>query len=163
MINQSGHFHETWAHIRDNGKGISQADADALAELRAPMPPSRAHIKRNEKAKNRPQIIVARPKKPKKPDTLRKQYAKDISNIHALLREIGAKPAIIPAKPLPKPPLPPIPPAPATSTACPRPSDPYAAAIAAGRKAARESVIEMRKLGLTPSAATLAMAAFDAE
>lgn len=46
MGGQSEQFYEVFAQLRDHGKPNTQKEAQALTEARAPMPPSKAHLKR---------------------------------------------------------------------------------------------------------------------
>jgi hypothetical protein len=46
MKTQSEQFAETFCHLRDNAKPYTEQDAADLAHVRAPMPPSKAHLKR---------------------------------------------------------------------------------------------------------------------
>ncbi len=46
---QAEQFAEVFNHLRDTAKPVTQQDAADLAALRAPAPPSKAHLKRLER------------------------------------------------------------------------------------------------------------------
>lgn len=59
-MSQSEQFGEAWAYLRDNARPVVPDDVYYLREIRADMPPSRAHIKRLKKS--RPEIVPTKPR-----------------------------------------------------------------------------------------------------
>lgn len=61
-MSQSEQFHEAWAYLRDNAKPVEPHDVWDLRVVREQLPPSKAHIKRLQRA--RPVVTIARRKPP---------------------------------------------------------------------------------------------------
>lgn len=114
-MSQSEVFHETWAYLRDNAKGICERDAAILAELRAPMPPSRAHLKRIQ----RPRPVISTNPPPSRDLSAREEARDRRQRAQAMLAAIGMAKPVYKASPLPRVPLPPIPPSERVASAPP--------------------------------------------
>lgn len=107
---QCANWAPTWAHIRDYGKPVVPDDVGQLAEVRAMVPPSKAHVKRLTRL--RPAVV-----KPQHfaevgadPGGARAAHNAVVARANAMLAKHGLKPSPYKAHPLPAKPLPLLPP-----------------------------------------------------
>lgn len=108
-MSQSEVFHETWAYLRDNAKPIVPQDVYDLEAVRAPMPPSKAHIKRIMRKSGQPviRVVIKRPA----PDRAAREHHLQAARLGLAIKRKFRPNTTAPASPVPRPPAPPLPPA----------------------------------------------------